>query len=263
MEPLIKHQNLGAQILQACLGDVVSIFYLSPLSGGATSGVPARGGVPVLFPQFADRGLLSKHGLVRMAHWALLDEQLAQDSHSLRYGLDIQQNNYPTWPHAARLTLMVEATPDALLFSLQVANTGSTSFSWTGGLHPYFSVPDVLKSRLSGLAGLGLQDRYVPDFPSQSQDDIQWTKQPFERLYDGCPPLVLNTGSHSLQLSANGFDQWMVWNPGEVDGNALADLPAGDWRRFICVEPVCVARPVVLAPGDVFDGNLRIDSCKN
>jgi glucose-6-phosphate 1-epimerase len=263
--PVLKHQNLGAQILQASLGDVASIFYLSPLSGGATNGVPARGGVPVLFPQFADRGLLPnlpKHGLVRTAHWALLDEQRAQDSHSLRYGLDIQQNNYPTWPHAARLTLRVEAAPDALLFSLQVVNTGGTSFSWTGGLHPYFAVQDVLKSGLSGLAGLGVQDRYDLDFPSQPQDHIQWTQQPFERLYDGCPPLVLNTGSHLLQLSASGFDQWMVWNPGEMDGNALADLPAGDWRRFICVEPVCVARPVALAPGDIFEGSLRIDRCK-
>ena len=260
---MIKHQNLGAQILQACLGDVVSIFYLSPLSGGATSGVPARGGVPVLFPQFAEQGLLSKHGLVRSANWTLLEEQVAQCAHLLRYGLDIQHSDYPTWPHAARLSLAVEAKPDALLFSLQVTNTGITAFSWTGGLHPYFAVQDVLKSSLSGLAGLRVQDRFVPDFSSQPQDDIQWTKQPFERLYDGCPPLVLNTGSHSLQLSASGFDQWMVWNPGEVDGNALADLPAGDWRRFICVEPVCVVRPVELAPGDIFEGSLRIEICKN
>jgi glucose-6-phosphate 1-epimerase len=147
--------------------------------------------------------------------------------------------------------LAVEAKPDALLFSLQVVNTGIDSFSWTGGLHPYFAVQDVLKSSLSGLAGLGVQD------------DIQWTKQPFERLYDGCPPLVLNTGSHSLQLSASGFDQWMVWNPGEEDGNAMPDLPGGDWRRFICVEPVCVARPVALAPGDIFEGSLRINICKS
>jgi glucose-6-phosphate 1-epimerase len=78
MTPMIKHQNLGAQVLQACLGDVVSIFYLSPLSGGATSGVPAHGGVPVLFPQFAERGSLSKHSLVRSAHWSLLEEQVVQ-----------------------------------------------------------------------------------------------------------------------------------------------------------------------------------------
>jgi glucose-6-phosphate 1-epimerase len=256
--PLLKHRGLGAQVLQAGLGDLSGIFYLSPLCWGAMAAVPARGGVPVLFPQFADTGLLPKHGLVRTAQWELLEEQVAQGSHSLRYGLEILQNDYPTWPHAAKLSLVAKVTPDALCFELRVANTGNCSFSWTGGLHPYFGVQDVLQSSLSGLSGLGVRDRYAPDLKCQPAGDITWTRQPFERLYAECPPLTLNMGSYSLHLSASGFDQWMVWNPGEEGGNALTDLPAGDWRHFVCVEPVCVTRPVVLAPGATFEGSLRI-----
>lgn len=256
--PLLVHRGLGAQVLQACLGDELAIFYLSPLCLGSTAAVPARGGVPVLFPQFANAGLLPKHGFVRTAQWGILEERVAQGSHLLRYGLDIQQDDYPTWPHAAKLSLSVEVADGALCFELRVVNTGPCSFSWTGGIHPYFAVQDVLLSSLSGLDGLGVQDRYDPDFQVQPQGYVTWTRQTFERLYDTCPPLSLNTGNYSLGLSASGFDQWMVWNPGEEGGNALADLPAGDWRHFVCVEPVCVARPVVLAPGEIFEGSLRI-----
>ena len=257
--PLLKHRGLGAQVLQARLGDLSAIFYLSPLCSGAMAVVPARGGVPVLFPQFADAGLLPKHGLARTAQWELLEEQVSQGSHSLRYGLEIFQNDYPTWPHAVKLNLVAEVTPEAVFFELKVVNTGCSSFSWTGGLHPYFAVQDVLQSSLSGLGGLGVEDRYDRDFQGQSPGDVRWTRQPFERLYNACPPLTLKTDSYSLNLSASGFDQWMVWSPGEEGGNALADLPAGDWRHFVCVEPVCVARPIVLAPGETFDGSLRIN----
>ncbi|MDO9166246.1 MAG: D-hexose-6-phosphate mutarotase [Rhodoferax sp.] len=265
--PKLEHRALGAQVLQAWRGNFRSIFYLSPLSvdvpGSPPAAAPARGGVPVLFPQFADRGRLPKHGLVRTAHWELLEDEASQDVLSLRYGLDIDPDDFPTWPHAARLTLTVEATPDALVFALQVTNTGNGSFSWTGGLHPYFAVQDLLTCSALGLEGLGVQDRYNTHLQIEPQGKLQWTQSPFERLYDACPPLILNTGSHSLLLSASGFDQWMIWNPGEAGAGALADLPAGDWRRFLCVEPVRVDRPVVLAPGETFDGHMRVQVCND
>ncbi|MDO9166991.1 MAG: D-hexose-6-phosphate mutarotase [Rhodoferax sp.] len=260
--PKLEHRALGAQVLQAWLGNFVSIFYLSPLSmgvpGSPLAAAPARGGVPVLFPQFADRGLLPKHGFVRTARWNLVEEQVLHDAHTLRYGLSIQPNDYPAWPHACELNLIAEAKPDALVFALQVRNSGADPFSWTGGLHPYFSAPDLLTCSALGLEGLGVQDRYDAHLQIESQGKLRWTPSPFERLYDACPPVILDMGNYSLLLSASGFDQWMIWNPGEAGAGALADLPAGDWRRFVCVEPVRVDRPVVLAPGETFDGHLRI-----
>ncbi|MDO8250234.1 MAG: D-hexose-6-phosphate mutarotase [Rhodoferax sp.] len=283
--PRLTHRDLGAQVLQAGLGNAAGIFYLSPLSmgvpGAGSAAAPARGGVPVLFPQFADVGPISrvskspglpalpalaalpKHGLARTAHWRLLEDQASQGMHRLHYGLDIEPEDYPSWPHAARLTLVVEAKTDGLVFALQVSNSGSHSFSWTGGLHPYFAVQDVLTSSASGLAGLAVQDRYDADLRSQPPGDLGWTEQPFERLYDACPAVILDTGGYTLRLSASGFDQWMVWNPGEAGARALADVPAGDWRRFVCVEPVCVARPIVLEPGENFNGQLFIQVCRH
>ncbi|MEO8119954.1 MAG: D-hexose-6-phosphate mutarotase, partial [Rhodoferax sp.] len=147
--------------------------------------------------------------------------------------------------------------------TLQVRNTGRHAFSWTGGLHPYFAVQDVLGCSACGLAGLAVQDRYDTALRTQPPGDLGWTEQAFERLYDACPPVILSAGDYALRLSATGFDQWMVWNPGEVGARSLADLPAGDWRRFVCVEPVRVARPVMLEPGETFEGQLCIQVCRH
>jgi len=45
--PQLEQRDLGAQVLLAGLGDVASIFYLSPLSTDAMAGAPERDGVPV------------------------------------------------------------------------------------------------------------------------------------------------------------------------------------------------------------------------
>lgn len=255
--PELDHRSLGAQILQAGLGGQ-ALFYLSPLCRGAAAVAPARGGVPVLFPQFAEQGLLPKHGFARTMPWELICDERGASACVLAYRLDVAPGQHPAWPHAARLVLEAQAMPHALDLRLQVTNTGSSEFSWTGGLHPYFAVQDVRRCRLGGLDGLAVHDRYDPAMRVQAGEWSAGAAGPLERLYDGCPSLVLSTGSHLLALEATGFDQWMVWNPGEVVGHALPDLPSGDWQRFLCVEPVRVARPVTLGPGDVFEGTLRV-----
>lgn len=256
--PRLTHARLGAQVLQADVGWGSGIFYRSPISLGEEA--PARGGIPVLFPQFADRGPLPKHGLVRTARWALVQESKSDQAHSVAFELAVAPEQFADWPHACHLALTADAAQDGLRLSLQITNTGHDAFTWTGGLHPYFAVGDVQACSLAGLAGLPVQDRYDASLTTEPDGPPGWGNQPFERLYDGCPPLTLLTGSRWLTLTATGFEQWMVWNPGQEGGDALPDLPAGDWRRFVCVEPVCVTRPAKLVPGAVFNGALTISA---
>lgn len=254
--PRLTHAALGAQVLRAHAAREQDFLYLSPLSLGQTR--PARGGVPVLFPQFADHGPLPRHGFARNIPWTLQEETVADKAHNLRYVLKVTPGQFVDWPHAAHLLLQAQISAEGLHLSLHVTNTGTSSFAWSGGLHPYFAVDDLQACRLSGLAGLPAQDRYDTSLRTQTQEPLHWNGQVFERLYDGCPPVTLSSGSRRLMLSASGFDQWMVWNPGQAGGDALADLPQGDWRRFVCIEPVCVARPVMLAPGQAFVGTLEV-----
>lgn len=254
-QPRLLHQALGAQLLQATLPPLPELFYCSPLS---LAGAVVRGGVPVLFPQFAEYGALPKHGMARNASWQLDKLQTHADVEHVQYSLNILADDYAFWPHAAKLAMSALVSANELTLSLSVANTGTDAFSWTGGLHPYFAVDDLFACELEGLAGVDVRDRYEAAASVQQETPLSWSSEPCERLYAQAPELILDTGGQRLRLSASGFDQWMVWNPGEDAARQLSDLPDADWRRFVCVEPVCVSRPVRLESGQTFTGQLRI-----
>ncbi|HCY63576.1 MAG TPA: D-hexose-6-phosphate mutarotase [Oxalobacteraceae bacterium] len=254
----LRHQALGAQLLSAGMAGYGEFFYLSPIVAGTSA--PARGGVPVLFPQFAEAGPLRKHGYVRDMPWTLRESREEAGGEMFCYTLDISEQDYPQWPHGTSLQLKAELHPDHLRIALDIRNTGTSAFSFTGGLHPYFRLPDLRQMRIDGLHGLKISDRYRPELLADEAPVLTLGSEPFERLYDACPDLQLWTGERWLTLSANGFDQWMVWNPGEEGARQLADLPDADWQHFVCIEPVRVARPVHLAPGEMFTGTLTIKS---
>jgi hypothetical protein len=121
---------LGAQLLQAG-----PLLYLSPQSG---AGVPARGGVPVLFPQFADTGPLPKHGWARNLPW----DCVAQTATSSHFRLVAAPGAHATWQHHGTLDLHTTVGPGSLHQTLTVHNTGNQAFGWTGG-HRVYAVDGV------------------------------------------------------------------------------------------------------------------------
>ncbi|MDP4609070.1 MAG: D-hexose-6-phosphate mutarotase [Burkholderiaceae bacterium] len=230
---------------------------MSALSGQANQAV--RGGVPVLFPQFDDRGPLKKHGFARDLPWQLVEQGAHAGGHRVLCELRIHLGDQPNWPNSAQLVLTALLTANAPHMRLQVRNTGNTTFAWTGGLHPYWATADLCASQLLGLQGAAVQDRYTPHKTTQTEAVVSWQGEEFECLYDTQAPLQLQTPTHTLQLSMTGFDQWMVWNPGKAGAQALNDMPDDDWQRFVCVEPVRVSRPSVLRPGKEFEGGFSVE----
>jgi glucose-6-phosphate 1-epimerase len=156
------------------------------------------------------------------------------------------------------LRLSLQTGPGELVITLRVRNTGNSTFTWTGGLHPYFAVADITQCKLLGLEGLAVQDRYDAAATRQTDDALVFSSAPCERLYAQATELRLQTRGHSVHLRTSGFTQWMVWNPGTAIAQTMADLPEDEWKRFVCIEPVCVDHPVVLAPGEVFEGWLQV-----
>lgn len=254
----LTQQSLGAQTLSASLGNGLDIFYLSPVTPPLNKQAPARGGVPVLFPQFAELGRLTKHGFARTAQWQKIEHMISTGHQSSCYALNIAPEQYADWPHAARLELSTEVSPNKFSARLQIVNTGSNFFQWTGGLHPYFAVDSLLNVTITGLQGLHVQDRYNSSATLESATTLSFNDTACEKLYDGCTALSLKSSERHIHLQASGFDQWMVWNPGRTGGDALSDLPGGDWQRFVCIEPACVSRPVLLLPDEAFVGTLDV-----
>jgi glucose-6-phosphate 1-epimerase len=246
----------GAHLLNANFGGA-PLFYLSP-AHLQIQGKPARGGVPVMFPQFANKGAGPKHGLVRQQLWTCVSKA---DS-AARFTLELLPDPAQLWFGHARLTLSAALTntPEsaAPLFSMvyRIENSGSETFDFTGGLHPYFRVEDVTQVALHGLSTVAFEDRYG----ASNIPEAGFLKgQAFERLYLSAPALVLEDGANRLKISSQRFDNWMVWNPGAELALEFPDMPPQDWRRFLCVEPVVAAKPMVLAPGACFSGEMQVE----
>lgn len=245
----LLHQSLGAQILQANTSQGLPLLYLSPLS---VSGQPARGGVPVLFPQFAQLGPGRKHGFARHQRWSLESD----GPQAASYRLDVLPGQFDGWPHAARLRLIGSLDATSLSLRWQVENTGATAFEWGGGLHPYWAVPSLVGCELQGLESTRGLDKLSGRVLEPRSAPWCFDAAGMEWLFEGLPPLCLKTATHTLHLQGSGFTQWMVWNPGVEGARALADLPDQDAPYFICIEPVCALPMQSLAPGEVFEGTL-------
>ncbi len=67
----LSYDTLGAQVLE-CKIQNISLFYKSST---AQHTYTKRGGVPILFPQFASVGGYKKHGWVRDSEWLLLKDE--------------------------------------------------------------------------------------------------------------------------------------------------------------------------------------------
>ncbi len=254
----------GAQLLSAQLAHQ-ELFYLSPHHGLRDQLTPTpavmRGGVPMMFPQFATRGPGPKHGLLRERIWSMVEQV-----HGQSYCIDVPPEPSNQWMGHARVSVSARrgslalspqmSAADALTMTFSVQNTGSTPFEFTGGLHPYWLLKDARTLRIEGLDAVPFEDRYGNTSATLSQPFLQG--QAFERLYLQAPDIVLCDGDRRLRLRAEGFDNWMIWNPGIELAKSLSDLPDDDWRRFVCVEPVVAANPVTLEPGAAWSGLLVI-----
>lgn len=245
LSPSMRHQSLGAQLLGAQWAGGAQLLYLSPLA--PLPGAAHRGGVPVLFPQFAYRGPLPKHGFARNCHWDLVEASDHPDHCLCTYRLDVAANTEAGWPYAAVLELQITLRSHMLQMRLEVENRGKESFTWTGGLHPYWAVDQLTDAQIF----INRSDEST----SNEQQVLGFDGSPVESLYPG-GPIQLRANGYTLDLTAKGFDEWMVWTPGREGVEQLQDLPSGDWQRFVCIEPVCVTRPVALGPGQSFVGEL-------
>lgn len=203
-----------------------------------------RGGVPVIFPQFAERGAGMRHGFARVSTWRLEGNGVEDDAAWAQFVLD--QGDLPAplaagWPHAFALTLRVTMRANTLTMSLSVRNTGDAPFPFAAALHTYHLVPHLADVRIEGVqpGTLSIADKL---------DTV------YEKIGGA---ITLGTWARLVTLEQSGFEDAVVWNPGAADTAALSDMEDDDYQRFVCIEPAQLT-PVELAPGAVWEGRYRI-----
>jgi glucose-6-phosphate 1-epimerase len=203
-----------------------------------------RGGVPVIFPQFAARGTGMRHGFARVLPWRVRETGMDGGAAFAVFELassDLPQQIASAWPHEFTLALRVAVQADELSMSLEVRNTGSQPFPFAAALHTYHLVDDIAAVRIEGL-----------------QPHTLTIGGKLDEVYEGIGGAVtLRSGIGSLVLEQRGFLDAVVWNPGAADTAALPDMEDSEYQRFVCIEPAMLG-PITLDAGAVWLGEYRL-----
>jgi glucose-6-phosphate 1-epimerase len=203
-----------------------------------------RGGVPVIFPQFAERGTGMRHGFARVSQWRMTDSGEQDGAAYAVFTLepaDLAPGVSAAWPHPFALALRVAVRANELAMALEVRNTGAQPFPFAAALHTYHLVDDIGAVRIDGVEAqtLAIDDK-------------------FDKVYEQVGgTVVLESGAGKLRLEQVGFSDAVVWNPGAADAAALADMEDDEYRRFVCIEPALLG-PEMLDAGATWRGEYRI-----
>lgn len=233
-------------------------LYLSPRSE-FTPGKGIRGGVPVVFPQFADGGPLPKHGFARSLPWELVSQEQGKDDALAVLRLRDCAETRAMWPHAFELELSVRVSGRSLDIELACDNLGDAPLQFTAALHTYLRVADLDAVSVEGLAGLRYFDKIKQSEALQRMDLLLTGEKgvlDLDRIYFGVKdrPLLLAEDRRQVLVRQQGFEDAVVWNPGPERCAKLADMPPEGWSEMLCIEAACVGRPVELQAGESWVG---------
>lgn len=241
----------GAHVL-SWITNGVERLYLSP-QARFDGQSPIRGGVPICWPQFNQRGSLPKHGFARNLPWSA--ETPGGADPELRLTLRDSAATRALWPHAFRAVLTVTLAPRRLRIGLSVDNLGGDPWTFAAALHSYLRVDDVLQARLEGLQGANRWDAVRDDRHVEMAPALSFGSE-FDSVYAApAGPLRLLQPAGSLEITQSAScTETVVWNPGPELAARLDDLPDDGWRQMLCVEAARIDEPVLLPPGGQWQG---------
>jgi len=242
----------GGQVLSWTAGGIERL-YLSPkaVMDGKTA---IRGGVPVCFPQFNQRGSLAKHGFVRNLPWVAEPAQSEGEATVAVFSLHSDAATHALWPHDFAARLVVRLSAGGLQLDFSVDNTGTAPLEFTVALHSYFRVAAIADVRVDGLEGQPVWDS-LTDTHAVQAGPVYFTQE-FDCVYQAAAnPLTLVDGVTGLRIAQSpNLGQTVVWNPGAILCGKLADMPPDGYKHMVCVEAAQIDAPVAVAAGACWAG---------
>jgi len=240
----------GGQVLGwVPAGSTHDRLWVSPLAQ-CGHGRAIRGGVPVIFPQFAGWGPLPKHGFARDRAWQVLPSPNPGDGVA-RWSARLQDDEATRalWPHAFAVQVNAEASGPELRLTLTVRNHGAEPFAFAAALHSYLRVSPDQGAMITGLGGRSAQDNMdagstqeLPPGPLSALTARDVVVQ------DARGPVRLDDQRFGpIVIEAQGFPDRVVWNPGPLHG--LTDVADGGEKEFVCIEPAALDG-IHLPPGE-------------
>lgn len=244
----------GAHLLSWKLADGQEVLYLSERSKyGANDAI--RGGVPIIFPQFGERGTGKRHGFARVCPWQLQSSGVEDERAVARYHLSGEQAAAFGWPVQFELHYEVAFTAKELTLTLDVQNRGAETMSFNAALHTYLSVADIAAVEIFGLQYANYLDQVQGGVQATQDDAVLAIDGEIDRIYlDVHKPLIVSCRQRSLSVRKQGFADVVVWNPWADKAAQLSDMPPDDYRSFVCVEAGAIEHAISLQPGESWRG---------
>lgn len=247
-EAVVANQYGAAEI--ALLG--ANVLSYRPTGLGETLFRPAKrdynrgdkihGGIPVCWPQFGRvfSKELPQHGFAGKMVFEVRGTEYSEEKTEVTLGIRSDADTRSVWPHDFDLEVRVSVSMK-LNLSMKTTNTGGGPFGFSCGFHPYIRLRERDETVVRGLDGAPFVDGTTAELREGVQSgDLRLTFAPDHIFAAGDAPrheyaVLDGKAGRAVAIASRGNGRTVVWNAG---GASVPDLADGDWRRFVCVEPV-------------------------
>ncbi|CAI0408574.1 unnamed protein product, partial [Linum tenue] len=229
---------------------------------------PVRGGIPICFPQFGNRGALEHHGFARKKVWIIDDNPpplQPNDSNGKSYVdllLKPSEDDLKLWPHSFEFRLRVAITAEGNLAMVsRIRNINCKPFSFSIAYHTYFSISDINEVRVEGLETLDYLDNLCERERFTEQGDALTFESEVDRVYLSSSDVIAvfdHQRKRTFQIRKEGLPDVVVWNPWEKKAKAMADLGDEEYKQMLCVDGAAIEKPITLKPGEEWTGRLEL-----
>ncbi len=226
---------------------------------GSVDGLPVRGGIPLVFPQFAEMGPLPKHGILRNINWDLIAISSQPDCASATLQTECRPFSYPGWPYAFRARLVVELQDQSVFLQFSIQNTGTQTFAFQSAMHAYLRLPGGTPADILGCIPANYFDKQLQSWCEPAMTSPVHINAATDRIYQSpATRLLCQSGTTRLTLQSGGFPEMVIWTPWREGASAIPDLGDDEGDQFICIEPAAIYQAQQLAPGSQWQGRLRL-----
>lgn len=212
-----------------------------------------RGGIPICWPWFG-RIAAPAHGFARNSAWALLEHRESDNGVIVSLGLTDNEHTRAIWPHQFKLVLNVEIS-DALKVTLDVTNTDSTAWQFSGALHTYLNLGDIHQMTVTGM-GATYVDSLLNNQAFEGGDVLTLTDT-IDRVYTAPENEIVlhdNAWNRKLSIQNSGDNSAVLWNPWKEGAESMGDMNNDGYLSMFCIESSLHANSLnegkELAPGE-------------
>jgi glucose-6-phosphate 1-epimerase len=212
-----------------------------------------RGGIPVCWPWFG-RVAAPAHGFARNSTWELIEHRENEQGVIISLGLTDSDTTRDIWPHKFQLVLNVEVS-DSLNVSLNITNTDSAPWRFSGALHTYLNLGDIEKMEVTGM-GSSYIDSLLDGKVCEGQE-VLTLSDTIDRVYTApSDEIVLHDNAFDRKLAVcnSGDNSAVLWNPWKQGAESMGDMNNDGYLSMFCIESTLHADSLEagkeLAPGE-------------